>query len=253
MYLEENKDDKPKIYFVETRYEVRFKTKDGAFSIYDRKENEKKEVKSIDVIAISDSRFSIDKPSVSANERYFSGLYQSTKQKVSIVKMFDGKTSVIANGDWKTEVKPLHSDAKFTKHLFCIVDLGDGFETADFKFNGLALMQWLKLQNKNTKGVLKLKVSDKKDYKLPDSSMEYYQIVIEDIADIENSDDEKAKEFSSEVKKMYESYDASYVYYNKPQVRDRSGDITDEEIDEINKDIPVVVKDDKVRIDDVPF
>lgn len=250
MYLEEQTSDAPRIHRAEIQAYIQFKGKNGYFEIYDAVTKEKKQVPSIEILPINDSRFTV-KPAMNEPGIFmFSGLYKSSKQTITVLEMKDGKTTVYIEGDW--EMLKQDPNLKFTKVFYCMLKEGNRFLTAEFQLQGIAMIQWGEIATQGTSGMMTLTVSKEKTFKTKLGMFHTMEggITGEPTAE----EDMVAKYFSEDIKKAFASHDANYEY--------RHGDapkaerIKPESVTEAKEAVPTIQLDDtaeEIHIEDVPF
>lgn len=209
MYHEEQTSDAPQIYRPMIEARLRFKSKDGKFEVYRTNTKEKELLDAIAIIPISDSRFTIKPAQNTPGEFLFSGLYRSSKQRITVLKSQGGKVSMYKEGTWE-ELKT-DPNLKYTKVLFCLLKTGDKLETAEFDLQGVAMIMWGDISKRGTDGVIALSVSPEKDFKTKLGS--FHTMLGEVVAKPNEREDTEARAFAAEVKKSCESHDASYKHY----------------------------------------
>lgn len=258
MYINERGADAPKIYKANIVLNVRFKAKDGVFDLYDRDTRQATQVKAINIIPISDSRFTIKAAQVINGESIWSSLYRSPKQHITVLKKSGMKTSVYAQGTWEELKKD--NNLKYTKVLYCLVERDGKWLTAQFDLQGIAAIMWNTVTAKGTDRIMKLQVSSTKSFKTDKGY--FHEMIGEAVDVIEGALDEQAKAFADEVKKVYDTNDKAYEYY-KQQGKDLEEEqlgaapATPSALGKEYDEIPVTnqpKKDDEIKIiEDVPF
>lgn len=209
MYYEEETSDAPRIYRPDIATYLRFKAKDGVFEIYDAVTKEKKQVKELTILPVNDSRFTV-KPAMNEPGIFmFSGLYRSSKQKITVLQQKDGKTSIYKEGTWD-ELKP-DANLKFTKMLYCMLKDGDRFVTAEFQLQGVSMIMWGDISAKGTDGIMTLSVSAEKNFKTKLGA--FYSMIGAVTGKPDEQEDAAARHFGGEVKRAFDSHDENYKYH----------------------------------------
>lgn len=259
MYVNE-KSDNPSIYRAESDISIVFKAKKGHFDFYDKASKQSKKLKEVEIIPVSDSRFTIRAAENVEGEFIFSGLYKSTRQKITVLRKKDGKTGVYKEGYWERNVGLGDQNLKFVRLLFCLVKDGGKWKRAEFDLRGVSAVQWSRIAAAGTDGVLKLSITEKAEFEA--GGRKFYQFFSSGKSEVPADGDTEAKAFASEVEKMYRSYDESYAYYEKQdregaeQFERETGEPTKpvKPVDQV--EIPTINLDDDgndIRIEDVPF
>lgn len=246
MSYEVEQSEAPRIIQADVRYFLRFKPKDGVYTVYDREMKENKEVKTIDIIKISDSRFTVKAAQNEVGAFIFSGLYRDARNTITVLEKRDGRTSVIAEGDWQT-IKQ-NSNLKYVKVLYCLYKNGKTWHKAQFDLMGIASIQWQKVSGD---GVLTLAVSDKKSFQTPRG--DFYEITKKAVGEVDEATDGQARVFAGELANVYDSYDANAQYYAKSKKEEESVNSAVPQPPTEMKELKVEETEDEIRIDDVPF
>lgn len=221
----------PKVKYVNVDLNLTFKPKKGVIEAWDFEAKEKREFKSIDIIPISDLRFTVEAGEPVAGERVVAGLYRSAKQTITVFK--NGK--VMAKGLW-ADIKEPHN-LRWVKVLHCIVMDNGKPRPARFDIKGLAHGMWADIKESGTDGVITLSVSDEASYKYKGKS--FYLLSKASQADLTTDQEVFANDFAMQVKESYESEDASYKYYrdkdkeSDPVSIEPVGDVVDTDDEEI--------------------
>lgn len=265
MYLNERGSDAPQIYRADIPVSIKFKAKDGSFDLYDRRDKKQSKEKSIKIIPVSDSRFTVKAAQVAEGEMVWSGLYRSPKQHITVLKKKGTKTSVYAEGTWE-ELKR-DPNMKYTKVLYCLIELGGIWVPAQFELQGISSIMWQTISSKGTDRIMKLETSPKKTFKTDKGF--FYEMVGGPIEAINPEQDGAAQSFAAEVKKIYDTNDANYEHYKKERGTDpddgeavsqpqetKSAVPSQPRVDISEVEIPIVGRSDddkEIKIEDVPF
>lgn len=261
MYINERGSEAPQIYKADIPISVRFKAKEGVFDLYDRATKKASKEKTLRIIPISDSRFTVKAAQVADGESVWSALYRHHKQHITVLKKKGTKTSIYAQGTWE-EIKK-DPNMKFTKVLFCLADIGGVWQPAQFELQGISAIMWQTISSKGTDRIMKLDVSSQKSFKTDKGF--FYEMTGEPVDVISEDLDMKARDFSLEVQKVYDTNDANYEHYKKER-----GDKEEEQmgVDPAKAPVapvaPAVVDDniptinlneevEEIKIEDVPF
>jgi len=252
MYIKENTSEAPQIKRVNIEFNARFKPKNAKFDIYERETGTLVEVEQLEIIPISDSRFTVKDPQSQKGIYVWSGLYQNAKQIITIMQKKDGKVSILEQGDWKF-LK--FNGYKYVKILHCLIKVNGKWKTCEFELAGISAIMWGNIRVHGTEGIMKLQISSSKDFETARGNFHsmtgfIVQAVPQDVDDV-------AKSFATEIMEMYESYDENYKFYNE---KNRLKEEEKEEAiqKEVEDDIPVInideeEKNESIDINSVPF
>ena len=246
MYLEEQSES-PKVYRAENDINLKFKAKEGKFSLYVREKKEKVDCENVEIIPISDSRFTIKSAMNEPGEFIFSGLYKDARGKLTVLKSSSGKTKVYAEGAW-SEIKK-DTNLKFTRVVFCLLNTSKGWMRTEFELQGIAAVMWSNLAEKRLNGILGLSVSLEKSFSTPLGK--FYEMVPEVKGTIGKEEDDKAREYAEEIRKMYESYDKIQVHYSKAEKEREEESSAVSGASQLEKDVNEVMGDALLSDDDV--
>lgn len=251
MYLNE-RSDSPSIFRAESEVSILFKAKKGHFDIYDKAKKESREVSQVEIIPINDSRFTIRAAENIEGEFIFSGLYKTTRQKITVLQKKSNKTSVHKEGYWEKGIGLGDPNLKFVKLLFCLYKDGDAWRRAEFELRGIAAVQWNKIAEKGTDRIMLLSVSPEKTFDT--GGRKFFEMTGGAEDDIDPTGDSAAKAFALDIKKMFDSYDQSYEFYEGKEEKAEELPPT-KPISEVV--VPVIQLNDEeeedIKIEDVPF
>lgn len=248
MYLEEKNNEAPIIKRIEVEFLGRFKAKYGKIELYHKESEKAVGFDKLEIIAIADSRFTVEQPNLEKGTSVWSGLYKDSRQVITMMQKKDNKVSILTSGTWE-QLKP--QGFKYTKVLHCLVKVNNKWSTCEFKFQGISAIMWGDIKDKGTDRVILLSVSPTKDFKTPMGM--FYTMQGGAVSDIKEEADVTAKEFALDVKDSYNSHDENYDYYANITPKESVSEESEEE-KEAQREINDAVEEQKeVNIEDVPF
>jgi len=246
MYLKTEGAGAPESKRVDETLSVRLKVKDGVFDLYNRKTKEKSEVKEIKIVPINDDRFTIKSSEGVAGEFVFSGIYRSAKQNIAVLKSSNGSTKTVMEGNWAS-IRDAAKAAgyKYTKLFYCLVELDGEFHRAIFDLQGIAAIQWGKIESVEQGNSITLKVSDEKNFET--SGKKFYSMEKVSVDTISDDADKLAMNYADEVETLFESEDERYKYYKLDKA---NGDNQVAAQEAITKEIDEM---EDINPEDIPF
>lgn len=233
MRIDTKTDKAPELKKINTKYSIEYKSKTGEFVIKD-KEDGWKEVarqKSIKFVPIADERFTLK---FAYGSPYFTESYRSTKQTMTVfggIKPIHGTYSEL-------KVNPDTAEGKFQKIMHLLVEVNNKFETAEFRYSGVAVKMFGDL-NLKQEGVLELKSEDAASFESRNGKL--FKLNISNIGNEDEITSKIADEFAAHVTECYESQDTRYKYY-RDAIKNKSEDaidyssITPESLDNVDDD-----------------
>lgn len=223
MYLKTESSGAPESKRVDEKISLKMKVKDGVFSTYNRETKEKQELKEVTIVPINNDRFTIKASEGAPGEFVFSGVYRSAKQNINVMKSSGGSTKSILEGNWasiKDAAKA--SGLKYTKLFYCLIKTGDTFEKAVFDLQGIAAIQWGKIDGVDIGESITLKVSEEKNFE--SSGKRFYSMEKVGFDTIPAEADKLAQEYASEVDAFFKSEDERYEYYKDSKIEEANAE-----------------------------
>lgn len=133
-----------------------FKGGSGTISFYDKNSEERVELDTVKLILVDDLA-SVSGFNEAESSGYSSNLlnpYDTGKKEFEVRSKSNGQFKTVEKGIWK-DIKGSSSlsGAKYTRNLFAIADVGDGYELVRLELNGSGLRPWLDLVDSDSRGI----------------------------------------------------------------------------------------------------
>lgn len=245
MYLKEEGSSAPESKRVDEQVSAQIKVKNGEFTLYNRETKEKtEELKTLKIVPINSSRFTIKASEGVAGEYVFSGTYRSPKQKITVMKSSNGSTKKLLEGSWqdiKDQAKAM--SLKYTKLLYCLIEQDGEWVKGILDLQGISAIQWSQLVLPGAGNSVTLKISDEKNFET--SGKKFYSVEVASTESLEDESDAIA--YAQEVEEFFKSEDARYEFYKDEVTKD-------EEVEEGPKDgLDAEFPEEDINPEDIPF